>query len=293
MIARLASKSHGVVSRQELLGAGVSPAEIKHRLAIGAVIRVHRGVYRVGHQAPSLEARYLAAVKACGDRALLAGRAAAHLFGLLKGTPSLPEVLTPTERWIEGVITHRCREIGPQDGTKRRGIPVTTIPRTLVDLAAMLKPDALARACHEAEVRYRVTPAGVEAVLARRTNSPGARDLRRILWGEVPVSLSRLESAFIARLRVAGLPIPETNRPVGGYRVDCRWPEQRLTVELDSYRYHDTRHAWELDRHREREARARGDEFRRYTWTDVAEEPGPMLADLRALLAPDGPNAAR
>jgi very-short-patch-repair endonuclease len=264
--------------------AGLSPAEIKHRLGAGALIRVHRGVFRVGHCAPSLEARYLAAVKACGGRSLLSGRAAGHLFGLLKGSPPLPEVLTPTERRIEGVMTHRSRGIEPSDATTWRGIPVTAVPRTLVDLAAVLPPDALARACHEAEVRYRVTPGAVEAVLARRGNSAGAGELRRVLWGDVPVSLSRLEAAFIARLRDAGLPIPETNRPAGGRRVDCRWPEQRLTVELDGYRYHHSRYAWEQDRRREREARARGDEFRRYTFGDVVEDPEPMLAELRAPL---------
>jgi very-short-patch-repair endonuclease len=136
-------------------------------------------------------------------------------------------------------------------------------------------------------VRHRITPAQVERVLVRRHNWPGARKLRRVIHGEVPVSLSRLESAFIARLRESRLPLPETNRPAGGHRVDCRWPEHRLTVELDSYRYHHSRHAWEQDRQREREARARGDEFRRYTWRDVVEDPGPMLADLRSLLNRD------
>jgi very-short-patch-repair endonuclease len=76
----------------------------------------------------------------------------------------------------------------------------------------------------------------------------------------------------------------QTNRPAGGRRVDCRWPEQRLTVELDSYRYHRSRHAWEQDRRREREAYARGDQFRRFTWGDVFEDPRQMLAELRALL---------
>jgi hypothetical protein len=121
-------------------------------------------------------------------------------------------------------------------------------------------------------------------VLAHRPNSPGARELRRVLWGEVPVSLSRLEAAFIAVLRETRLPIPETNCLASGRRVDCRWPKHALTVELDSYRYHHTRHVWERDRQREREARARGDEFRRYTWADVIEDPEPMLADLRTLL---------
>jgi very-short-patch-repair endonuclease len=90
-------------------------------------------------------------------------------------------------------------------------------------------------------------------------------------------------------LKAAGLPVPETNRPAGGRRVDCRWPEHRLTVELDSYRFHNSRHSWEQDRHREREAHARGDDFRRYTYGDVFEDPAPMLGDIRAALTPAGP----
>jgi hypothetical protein len=172
----------------------------------------------------------------------------------------------------------------PRDATTWRGTPVTTIPRTLVDLAAVLPEDPLARAVHEAEVRHRVTPPQIEAVLARRHNWPGARKLRRVIWGEIPVTLSKLEVRFLARLRTAGLPQPEVNRRLDGRYVDCRWSEHRLRVELDSYRYHHSRHAWEQDRRRERDARTRGDEFRRYTWADVAEDPEPMLADLRALL---------
>ena len=126
----------------------------------------------------------------------------------------------------------------------------------------------------------------VEAVLARRPNSPGAAKLRAILRGDVRVTLSRLEARFLERLREAGLVLPRTNRPAGGRRVDCRWPEQRLTVELDSYRYHHSRHAWEQDRRREREARARGDEFRRYTYGDVFEHPAPMLSGAAGARAP-------
>ena len=99
------------------------------------------------------------------------------------------------------------------------------------------------------------------------------------------MTLSRLESRFLELVADAGLPLPETNRRAGTHFVDCRWPEARLTVELDSYRYHRSRHALEQDRHREREARARGDAFRRYTYWDVFEEPDPMVGDLRGLIA--------
>jgi very-short-patch-repair endonuclease len=165
-----------------------------------------------------------------------------------------------------------------------RDIPVTTPARTLVDLAAVLALEKLARACHEAGVRYETTPAQVELVLERRPSSPGATKLRRILRGDVHVTLSELERRFLELLGEADLPPPETNRPAGGRRVDCRWPNQRLTVELDSYRYHHSRHAWEQDRRREREAHARGDQHRRYTYADVTDHPHQMLAELRALL---------
>jgi hypothetical protein len=108
--------------------------------------------------------------------------------------------------------------------------------------------------------------------------------LREVMRGKVRVTLSKLERRFLERLREARLPPPVTNRPAGGRRVDCRWPDSCLTVELDSYRYHHSRHAWNQDRRREREARLRGDEFRRYTWEDVFEQPRFMLADLRILL---------
>jgi hypothetical protein len=166
----------------------------------------------------------------------------------------------------------------------RWGIPVTTVPRTLVDIAADLSTDELARACHEAGVRHRTTPRMVEAVLARRPRVPGAAKLRAIMAGDVHVTLSRLEKRFLGRVREIRRPLPQTNRPAGTRRVDCRWPEHHLTVELDSYRFHHTRHAWEQDRRREREAYARGDEFRRYTWDDVFDHPRPMLTELCGVL---------
>jgi very-short-patch-repair endonuclease len=286
-MARLGGGAHGVVARVELLDAGVTAAEIEQRLATGALIREYPGVYRVGHRAPSLEARYMAAVLACGEGALLSGRAAGYLFGAIKGPAPPPEVTAPTERRVSGVKTHRSRGLGREDATSWRGIPVTTLPRTLVDLAAVLDLDDLARACHEARVRHGTTPGQVEAVLARRPKSPGAAKLRAILRGDARVTLSKLEKRFLVLLRDAGLPLPETNRRAGRHWVDCRWPELRLTVELDGYRYHHSRHAWEQDRRREREARARGDDFRRYTYGDVFEQPQLMLAELHALLPAD------
>ena len=97
--------------------------------------------------------------------------------------------------------------------------------------------------------------------------------------------LSPLERRFAGLLREAKLPLPEMNKPKGSHRVDCRWPEHRLTVELDSYRFHNSRRSWERDRHREREARARGDDFRRYTYDDVMVHPRLMMRELTAFFS--------
>ena len=147
-IAALGTRRHGVVTRAELLAAGVSSKQIKARIGKGTLLREHRGVYRVGHRAPSTEATYLAAVLAVGDGAVLCGRAAAHVWGLVKGEPPSPEVIGVTERRIEGLTTRRARRLDPRDVATLDAIPVTAVARTLVDLAAELPAEALARACH-------------------------------------------------------------------------------------------------------------------------------------------------
>ncbi|MEJ7786996.1 MAG: hypothetical protein WKF96_19520 [Solirubrobacteraceae bacterium] len=195
----------------------------------------------------------------------------------------MPAVLCRTERRVPGVQTHRTRKrLARGELTIVSGILVTSVPRTLADLGALLAPAGLALACHEAGVRYRTTPAMVAPYAEGRQ---GRAALRRVMSGEEKVKLSKLESCFLDRLRSEGLPLPRTNRKAGGRRVDCRWPAHRLAVELDSYAFHNTRHSWEQDREREREAYARGDAFRRYTWRDVTETPATMLRELSSLLS--------
>jgi hypothetical protein len=209
-IARIASRSHGVVTRQELRRAGITDAEIKHRRSIGALFQEYRGVYRVGHRAPSVEARYLAAVRACGDDAVLSGPAAGYLWGLVKGAAPPPEVTAPNKRRARGVVARR----GTPKATIWRGIPITTVPQTLVDLAPTSSLDELARACHEAGVRYGTTPSQVKELLRRQ---PGAAKLRAVMDGDAPVTLSRLEKRFLERLKEAGL--PSTTRGTAGSRI--------------------------------------------------------------------------
>jgi hypothetical protein len=285
-IAQIAFRQHGVVTRTQLFAAGVTRREIQRRLRNGSLVRIHPGVYRVGHAAPHIEATYLAAVYACGEGALLSGCAAGYVWRILKGRPPIAEVTAPTERRIEGVRTHRSRSMHPRDRAVARGIPVTSVAATVVQLAGTLSLDALSRVCHDAGVLHRLTPAQVDEVFSRQLIVPGAGNLRRVLHGDVRVTLSELERRFLKVLRRSNLPSPVTNRSVDGRRLDCRWSAHCLTVELDGYRFHNSRYSWEERRRRERDARARGDEFRVYTYEDVFENSRAMVRDLSTLLPP-------
>jgi hypothetical protein len=184
----------------------------------------------------------------------------------------VPEVSAPTERRVKGVITHRARR--DLVVVRHRGIPITPVPHTLIAISSRLNDEDLGRAAHQARVLY-----GTKHVSGRVPVR-----LRAILYGDTRITLSELERRFLELLRAHGLPLPQTNRIAGGRYVDCRWPEHNLTVELHGYVAHDSRHAWLLDRRREREAYRRGDEYRQYTWEDVTRDSADLLDELHALL---------
>ncbi len=279
-VASVAARQYGLITWQQLIAVGLDAAAIRRRVQGGLLFRVYPGVYRVGHWAPSIESHYLAAVLAAGDGAALAGPPAARLWDLVRGEPP-PEIVSRRRIRIKGITAHEVHNL---HATKRHDISVTTLAATLVALAESFSEEALARAVHEATIKYRAQPQDVEAVLDETPNAKGAQTLRRVLRGETKLVLSRLEKRFLRLMRENNLVLPQTNKPAGGRYVDCRWPEHKLTVELDSYRYHATRHAWEQDRKRERQARARGDDFRRYTSDDVFDDPRALLGELRPLI---------
>jgi hypothetical protein len=283
-IAQRANRRKGLVDRDDLFAAGLTRGQINWRVQSGLLIPEYEGIYRVGHCAPNVETSYLAAVLACGEGALLSGRAAAHLFGLIKGEAPPPEVTTPTQRRPKGVVVRRAI-VHPRDKAVYHDIPITTVARTVVDMAARSTPSELAEMFHHAVVRFRVRPHHVEAVLKRRPNAKGANTVRRVIHGDERALLSILERGFIALLRRHNLPLPETNIPKDGHWVDCRWPEHKLTVELDSYQFHSTRHAWTQDYERARKARKRDDAYRRYIWEDVFEDGDATAEDVAQLLS--------
>jgi hypothetical protein len=267
------------VSRAQLLVGGIDGKRIDRWLADGRLRRVHRGVYAVGHEAPSVRGDYMAAVLACGPGAVLSHRAAAHLLGLLRGPPPAPEVTVATTagRRVPGVVVHRVKALHVLDTSVLDAIAITTVPRVLLDLAPATAPMQLTRLCHEAWVHHRAGPERVEACIARNPCKPGAAKLRRAQGADV--TLSALEDRFLALCEEHGLPRPRTNIDHHGDKVDCHWPAIDLTIELHSYRYHATRHAFEQDL-----ARRRRSNHLAYGYGDVYEHPHQTAAELAVVL---------
>ena len=280
--ARLAFGQHGRVTRRQLIAHGIDGERVKRWIADGRLQAVHRGVYAVGHIAPSMQGDYIAAVLAGGDGAKLSCAPAAHVFKLTRAKrPPPPEITVPTlaHRRRPGIVIHRVARLHPHDTTVCDAIPITSVPRILLDLAPRLEPRDLTRACHEAWVHHRTTPAQVEACIARNPRKPGAAELRRALGSDV--TLSVLEDGFLALLTRHGLPLPRTNVDRHGDKVDCYWPEHDLTVELQSYSFHATRRAFDRDA-----ARRRRSHHIAFTYGDVAETGAATIAELRRLLWP-------
>jgi hypothetical protein len=278
--ARLAAGQHGRVSGRQLVHEGVDRRQIERWLADGRLLRVHHGVYAVGHRAPSVRGDYMAAVLACGDGAVLSYRAAAHLLRLLSGGPPLPEVTVPTlgGRTRPGIVIHRVADLPALDASEVERIPIATVPRVLLDIAPSTAPKLLTRACHMAWVHHETGLREVEACIARNPTKPGIAKLRRAIGADA--TLSDLEDAFLALLREHGLPLPRTNVDQHGDKVDCHWPDMGLTVELLSFRYHGTRAAFEAD-----VGRRRRSNHIAYAFGDVFERGDQTIADLRQRMA--------
>jgi putative AbiEi antitoxin of type IV toxin-antitoxin system/transcriptional regulator with AbiEi antitoxin domain of type IV toxin-antitoxin system len=269
---RIAATQHGHVARRQLLAAGIDRDRIKRWRADGRLSDVHHGVYAIGRPAPSRHGRWMAAVLACGEGAVLSHLAAAQLLGILPAERARPEVTVPTTNGREQpqIRVHRVAVLHALDTETHHGIAVTSPARTLLDMSLRRSLPELTRSCHEAWIRHRTTPAQVNACIARNPHKPGAGRLRLALGGDV--TLSALEDGFVALLRDHGLPPARTNVDVRGDKVDCHWPQLGLTVELMSYRFHGSRRAFEADI-----ARRRRSNHLAFTYGDVFER-GPQTA---------------
>jgi very-short-patch-repair endonuclease len=292
VIAALADAQHGVVSRRQLLSAGVTAGAIEGRLARGSLIPLHRGVYAVGHRRLRREGYWLAAVLAVGRGAVLSHRQAAGLHGFRPSNGSTIDVSTKRRVTVARIRVYTNRTLGSEDITEIKGIPVTTASRTLVDVAGMVAEDHLVKALREADRLQILDVGGIERVLARTAHRTGKghkamRDALQQYAAIAPHDThSTLEDDFLRLIHKAHLPPPQTNVDIHGFRVDAAWPTQRLVVELDGLAYHLNRHAFQTDRERDRTLQVAGYKVLRYTWKDVTSDAQRTIGELRALLAP-------
>ena len=285
VIAALASGQHGHVSREQLLALGLAKGAIDHRVAAGRLHIRHHGVYAVGHTALTPRAERFAAVLACGPGAVLSHDSAAVEWGILAtAAVDAIHVTTPHRRTRPGIRTHQAA-LPVSDVTRRDGVPLTTPARTLLDLAATLDPRELARAVERARVARLVTDRDLQHLLQRARARRGARALRAILQDGPAFTRSDAERRLLALVARAQLPRPRTNVRVAGHEVDAVWPAQRLVVEVDGYRFHAGREAFERDRRRDADLLAAGLRVIRVTWRGLTVHPEAFVARLAATLA--------
>jgi predicted transcriptional regulator of viral defense system len=289
-IAALAARQHGVVARFQLTALGLDVGAIKYRLAHGRLHRLHAGVYAVGHARVTAHGRWMAAMLACGPGAVLSHHSAAALWELLPRSDTGPraEATAPTHRrGRRGLVIHFARRLDRRDRTTRHGIPVTTVPRTLLDLAEVLPPRELERAFEEAQ-RLRLLDAREIARLRRRSHGRhGLRPLARLLAEQRPgvaATRSELERRFLALCQEAGLPPPAVNVRLAGFEVDMLWQRQRLVVELDGHAFHHSRSAFERDRIRDAALQLAGYRVVRITHRRLEGAPRATAATISALL---------
>jgi very-short-patch-repair endonuclease len=286
-LAALAARQYGVVSRSQLTRLGFSKGAIGDRLVRKRLQVVHRGVYAVGHRVLTQHGRWMAALLAIPD-SVLSHHSAADLWGLRDRSPDRTDVLAPARHRRQVGLTCHTGPFDPDETTRRHRIPVTTVARTLFDLAGVIGRDRLERAFDRAQLAHRLDPAAVDSLLARHPRRHGAATLRAVVAGrdtKVPLTRSEFEDRFPALIRRARLPRPRVNALINGLEVDFAWPDHHLIVELDGYAHHGGDGALERDRARDRSLVTDGWQVVRITWRQVQASPAEVLRDLRRLLA--------
>jgi very-short-patch-repair endonuclease len=274
-VALIAARQHGVVSSRQLRACGIDASAVKRRVSAGRLRRIHRGIYAVGHPNIGNEGRWMAAVLACGEGAVLSHRSAAALWGMFGRARRPSEAGGPGDGAVDvtvpggagragrpGIRLHRSHTLSPADCTLRAGIAVTKPARTLEDLRRILPGKQFARAPREAE--FLRLPIG-EAFKPDRTRTD-------------------LEAMFLSLARRHRLPQPEVNVRVDRYLVDFLWRAQWLIVEVDGWESHRTRSAFEEDRARDARLKVLGYEVLRFTWRQVENDARSVAQTIRELL---------
>ena len=282
LIAAVAAKQFGYITREQLYTLGLSRRAIEGRIRVGNLIPVYRGVYAVGYVNRTPVARSAAAVLACGEKAALSHGSAASLWGFTRHWDAPFEVTAPSTRKRQSVQVHRSRTLARRDITRQLGIRVTSPARTVLDNAPRLTGKRLSRFVNDAlRTPYLHVP-DLADVLNRNPNHPWAK--RLVPFAREPTN-SPLEDDFAEFARRYGLPTPTTNTHLMGYEIDVLYPRERLIVEVDGYGFHSDRDSFERDRKRDVVMLEAGYVTVRITDERMKHEPEPEARRLLAILA--------
>lgn len=289
----LAKRQHGVVTRRQLVQAGVSDEVVSARTARGEFTRLHRGVFRIGPIAAP-RAQELAACLACGPGAFVGRRSAAVLWQELPpDDPTRPVdiLLRGGIRKHPGIHVRRAASLHSDEVTELDGIPITTPARTILDLAATTSPRELERALAQALARRLTTTGELGKLLGRARGRRGTAVLRAWLEGQGPaLTRSEAEERLLTLIRKARLAEPEVNVRVSGFEVDFYWRAHRLVAEVDGFAFHAAAEPFENDRRRDFALASSGISVVRVTWKRLVKEPEVVLGQLAQAL---GARAAR
>jgi very-short-patch-repair endonuclease len=282
----LARRQHWTVARWQLIDLGFSKHWIDHRIAVGRLHPLHRGVYAVGRPHVTPYGQWMAAVLACGPKAVLSHDSAAALWEIRPALSGLEvSVVTGAKRRPAGITVHRRPALRRGEVTTYRGIPVTSPTRTLIDIAARLDREPLEAAINEADKLDLCDPESLRSALDDAKGQPGVRVLRTVLDRRTfTLTDSELERRFLRIVRDLGLPKPETGVRVNEFKVDFHWPELGLVVETDGLRFHRTPAQQARDRIRDQRHTAAGLTPLRFTRAQVRFEPSYVGDTLAAVV---------
>jgi very-short-patch-repair endonuclease len=295
-MARLATDQHGVVALWQLTMLGFGPRAVERRIRDGRLHQLHRNVYAVGHRQTSKRGFWWAAVLAYGDESLLSHRSAAELWGLARQRPGPIDVTAPKGRQgpsrRDGIWIHRGR-LHDEDRAIEAGIPVSSVARTLFDLAEVVAFEQLEKAWEEADRLKRLRLGDIERVCERGYGRRALKPIRRLLAEARAVTRTRspLEERFQRFCRLYDLPPHSTNVDVLGSEVDVLWPGARLIVELDGWEFHRHRAAFERDRARDPKLLLAGYRILRVTHRRLDAEAPTLATEIRQLLSQGGRRA--
>lgn len=272
----LAKSQHGVISRRQLLDLGFSPKAVKHRVSVGRLHPIRRGIYSVGRPSLTQHGHWMAALLACGNGAVLSHSSAAALWRIGFEQCSVVTLSLPSRshRKVPGLRIHRRPTLQDRDITAEYGIPVTTPIQTLIDMTPRLDRAGIERMINEADKYNLAHPPGLRRALDQRIGEPGVARLRHILDRRTfRLTKEELERRFLPLAAKAGLPVPLTGQWVNEFEVDFYWPDLGLVVETDGLRYHRTPAEQARDRLRDQAHTAAGLTQLRFTHEQVRYEP--------------------